>query len=367
MNTLHTRWLSVIAAGALLPALACGDTRGAPGKGRPGSHARAPGPQFPGAGSSGAGLALSAGTVTVSCDQPGPLPGGTFGPQPGSVAHQDCYYDAEHPNDPAATMEWIVEAAEQGSLVHARLTFNPRFVDNTYGANAVGWDATAPAQTPPAMGKPKPAPKPGKGGHTFKDLVGSDHAEFTIRDGDGAVQLKFKVDYLSETDGAPSGYATLGVSGGEGRMLLGDARHVVAVSTSLDRNLNACGLGDHLLDSPATDANYTPNSAAEAWDFRVVYDVWLDAAAFGSAGFGNASVEFVHASPSKAGSNTIEVTPGDCPPTWPPYCSDPDGCGAAPPGEPPTTCGALLDELCTPVCDGGVCPTADAGTLPVAL
>lgn len=367
MKSLYTCWLPLLAASSLLPALACNDSHGGTGKGRALSPARAVGPQFPGAGRSGAGLALSAGNVTVSCDQQGPIPGGSFGPAPGAVAHQDCYFDATHPDDPAATMEWIVEAAEQGDLVHARLTFNPRFVDNTYGANAIGWDGSgvvAPDPMPGKPGKPAPAPKPGKSGHTFKDLVGSDHAEFTISDGAGVTKLKFKADYLTESAAAPSGYASLGVSGGEGKMLVGNASAVVAVSTSLDRNLNACGLGDFLIDSPATDASYTPNHAAPNWDFRVVYDVWIDAAVFAGAGFGRASVEFVHASPSKAGSNTIEVTPGECPPSWPPYCSDPDGCG-----EPPPECGDLLDELCTPTpaCDGGDCQPPDAGPPVLAI
>jgi hypothetical protein len=185
--------------------------------------------------------------------------------------------------------------------------------------------------------------------HTFRDLVGSDHAEFKLRDASGQLTHQFKADYLTESTSAPSGYASLGVVGGEGKFITGNASDVVAVSTSLDRNLNACGLGAYTENSPATDASYTPNPAAPNWDFRVVYDVWVKKAAFGSAGFGAASVDFVHASPSKAGSATIEVTPGDCPPDWP-YCTDPAGCCEAvdssclpgtpqKPKDPPPSCG----------------------------
>ena len=84
------------------------------------------------------------------------------------------------------------------------------------------------AMMPPAMG-----PMGDMGPHTFKDLVGSDHAEFKLSDADGKLVLHFKEDYISQLASAPSGYASLGVIGGEGRMLAGDARDIVAASTSL--------------------------------------------------------------------------------------------------------------------------------------
>ncbi|HEX6245850.1 MAG TPA: hypothetical protein VFZ61_33225, partial [Polyangiales bacterium] len=301
---------------------------------------------------------LTAGPVTISCGQPGPLPAGLQGPVPGAVGQRQCFFDANKPNVPAATMEWVVEASVSGELIHARLIFNPDFVDNTYGQNAIGWNSI-PAPTPPAGMAPKPngmapkpmAPKPGKSGHTFKDLVGSDHAEFTLRDATGTTVLQFKADYLSESAAAPSGYASLGVEGGEGKMLVGAASDVVAVSTSLARNLNTCGYGDYLVDSPATDDKYTVNQDAPNWDFRVVYDVWVRKEAFGDSGFGQASVEFVHASPSKVGTHTVDVVARDCPPDWPPYCKEADNCK-------PPICGDEPDESCGnyPPCVGDQCP-----------
>jgi hypothetical protein len=152
------------------------------------------------------------------------------------------------------------------------------------------------------------------------------------------------------------------VRGGEGKMLIGSADAVAAVSTSLDRDLNTCGYESYTSDSPATDANYTANPSAPNWDFRVVYDVWVKRAAFGAVGFGRAGVAFVHASPSKAGTDTIEVVPRECPPVWPPYCAEPNGCGA----EQPPRCGDEPDQSCTqyPPCDGGECPNEpDVGTV----
>jgi hypothetical protein len=319
--------------------------------------------QFPGAGLGTAGWSLAAGVASVTCGQPGPSPAGTTGPAPGATATRECYFDVEHIDDPAATMEWIVESATEGELIHARLTFNPRFVDNTYGDTAIGWgDAAAAPKPPMGMGMPgKPAMPKGKG-HTFKDLVGSDHAEFTLTDGAGEVKLKFKEDYLSESAAADSGYATLGVTGGEGKMLVGPASAVVAASTSLDRNLNVCGYGDYLVNSPETDDKYTANPAAPNWDFRVVYDVWVQRDLFEANGFGRASVEFVHASPSKAGKSTLDVVRNKCPPGWPPYCNNPDGCGGTPPGNTPV-CGDEPDEQCgsPPPCQGDNCPSVPPG------
>ena len=129
----------------------------------------------------------------------------------------------------------------------------------------------------------------------------------------------FDIDYITANTASACAYGALGVSGGEGKMLVGDASTVLASTTSLDRNLNGCGYcasaacgGNCTVDSPATDAQYTPNSAAPNWDYRVVYEVWIAASAFAGKGFGGASITFVHASPSKASTNTVQVTPKPC-------------------------------------------------------
>jgi hypothetical protein len=154
----------------------------------------------------------------------------------------------------------------------------------------------------------------GPGGHTFNDLVGSDHAEFDLSDATGATALSFDLDYISSDASALSGYATLGVGGGDGKMLSGDASAIAYASTSLDRDLNACGYSSYTTDSPATDSTYTPNAATPDWDYRVVYDVWVKASAF-AGGFGAATIPYVHASPAKL-SATLPVTPGPCPPPF---------------------------------------------------
>ena len=251
----------------------------------------------------------------------------------------------------AATIEYLHETAGGQEYYRFRIIFDPTFVDNTYGVNAIGW---------------------GTKGHTFKDLVGSDHAELSLFDGTPTLVSMFDLDYITADTSAACAYGALGVSGGEGKVLVGDAKYILASTTSLDRDLNGCGYcknaacgGDCTVDSPATDAMYTPNAAAPNWDFRVIYEVWVDAAVFASKGLGGASITFVHASPSKASSNTVSVTPRPC------------GGGGCPNGTMRVE--TSTGTSCQPDCPGGtyqvevetstgtmkVCSLCPAGSAPV--
>jgi hypothetical protein len=248
------------------------------------------------------------------------------------------------PDDPSGVIEQVIETIDGKTYLHLRVTFDPRFVDNTYGVNAsVGWQNRVMA----APKGDKPGGKVAKAAHTFDDLVGSDHVELVLVDGKGNTVLDFKVDYVSEKPDAPCGYGTLGVSGGEGKMITGDASAIVAVGTSIDRNLNGCGYC-LLSDSPATDESFAIDPSAPNWDYRVIYEVWVDFSVFKGLGFGGAYIPSVHASPSMASTNTIDVEPDPCPPDWDtPYCppsvieeggncfDTPPGDGGCPPGTVP--------------------------------
>ncbi|HET8932225.1 MAG TPA: hypothetical protein VFN67_02240 [Polyangiales bacterium] len=297
------------------------------------------GPGFPGGGVAGLAQSIAAGPGALDCGDPTQF---TFtqGPPKRARSQLICFY--EKTDRVMATMEWIVEtSSEDSDLIHARLTLNPDFADNTYGASSIGWgNRKGPGGK--AMAMPKGMGPMGMGAHTFKDLLESDHAEFKLTDKAGKLVLHFKEDYFSQDKSRPSGYGTLGVSGGDGKLLGGNASDLVAFSTSLERNFNACGLDQFTIDSPATDKLYTPVAGAEAWDYRVVYDVWVRAEAFGAAGFGKATVDFVHASPSKAeGGPSSTVEEGPCPPDWRRYCTVPGGCEI-------DTCGDQPDDACTP-------------------
>ena len=91
-----------------------------------------------------------------------------------------------------------------------------------------------------------------------------------------------------------------------------------ALATSLDVNMNQFGYcpakGCALqTDSPATDANYTPNPTYPKWIFDVWYEVTVKQSAFGSAGFGKPGITGIHASPSKSSLDSPPLTTTTCP------------------------------------------------------
>ncbi len=159
--------------------------------------------------------------------------------------------------------------------------------DNTYGTNSIGWKANRP--------------------HRFKDLVNSDHAQFTIRNAAGQTVLKFDLDYISATSSSASGYGCLGVAGGDGGMLTGPASAILSWNSSLAQNLLKPEFSDpqFKVNSPALD---DPN--AGSWEYRMIYEVTVDAAVFGSTGFGSVQITDQHNSPPKTGLESF--VPIDC-------------------------------------------------------
>ncbi len=196
-----------------------------------------------------------------------------------------CFSSTATPPNPnvGAQLTWVVNA---DNTITIRTTLARTFVDNTYGTSRIGWP----------------------GDHKFGDLVGSDQLQLALYDGNNVKRIEFKMDYLTASSAAPSGYKSLGVTGGDGNMILGNESDVVGVVTSLDKNFNTYG---YILttNSPATDINYTPNSAYPNWIFDVWYEVKVKMSVFGTSGFGQALIPGIHASPSKTGKNTEPVGP----------------------------------------------------------
>jgi low affinity Fe/Cu permease len=201
---------------------------------------------------------------------------------------QQCFVSPTIPTIANAKSTWKLNA---DGTVTIRTTFAKTFVDNTYGVNSIGW---------------------GSKGHKFGDLVGSDHVQLALYDGSGTKKMEFKLDYITSSSSVSSGYTTLGVNGGDGKMIVGSASDVVGVKTSLSENFNTY---KYILtsNSPATDTNYTPNSSYPNWIYDVWYEVTVNQSVFGTAGFGYPAIASVHASPSKTGNNTEVVNPGPCP------------------------------------------------------
>ena len=195
---------------------------------------------------------------------------------------ETCYESCTGNNNVGA----ILYTTNGNGTVTIRIKFAKTFVDNTYGTSAIGWP----------------------GGHTFGNLTGSDKLTLALYDINNVQKLWFKIDYITATATVPSGYATLGVSGGEGGMLVGSAAFLSNFKTSISENFNAFGYPPFITNSPPTDANYTPNPTYPNWIYDVWYEVTVSLAAF-PAGFKEARITEIHASPSKTGNNTECVQP----------------------------------------------------------
>ena len=113
----------------------------------------------------------------------------------------------------------------------------------SYGTNAVGW----------------------LHGHTFKDLVQSDHAGFELRNPSGVVKLDFYIDYLTEKPGTPSGYGSLGPFGGDGAVVVGTlTTNDILFDTSMARNLNDLG---YFVNGAQTAATLSA-TAGSPWELQ---------------------------------------------------------------------------------------------------
>ncbi len=176
----------------------------------------------------------------------------------------------------------ITEVMANGD-VKATLLQDRNLIDNTYGANAVGYS----------------------GSHSFGDLVHNDRARFQFENRDGQVVLDFEVDYISASASYPSGFGTLGL-GGDGRLNVGNASDILSFDTSISRSLNqAPEFYGYTENSPAPEADFP------AWEYENSYEVVVSGAIFGPSGYGRVNVPMIHNSPSKLKTNEQYPLPCD--------------------------------------------------------
>ena len=187
-----------------------------------------------------------------------------------------CYKGSTH-SYVRASQEWTIDSAANKATI--RTTFSKNFVDNTYGFSAIGWPS----------------------GHKFNDLAGSSYLQLALYDAANVKKMEFNLDYITSSNTIASGYKCLGVTGGQGKMILGNVSDILNTTSSLDKNLNSFG---YVLttNSPATNSSYSPNVNYPNWIYDVWYEVTVNLSAFGSAGFGRPVITYVKANPSKTGS-----------------------------------------------------------------
>jgi len=224
---------------------------------------------------------------------------GTYNPADGYTNVQSLYFRLDNGNvvhDPG-TLAWRVDASGNVFVAYVQpLSIN----DNTYGTGSIGWGSKT---------------------HTMNDLTGSDKAHFDFTNGAGQAVLSFNLDYISVVQvNHVNTFRSLGVTGGDGSISLGNASSLLQWNTSLAYNMNTLGFHQYTTNSPAATAQLDAhgnidysrpylNSAAPGWDYSITCEVMISSAAFGPSGFGGVSVPYAHDSPSKFGQNTIPVVP----------------------------------------------------------
>ncbi|MBI2373802.1 MAG: hypothetical protein HYV07_07375 [Deltaproteobacteria bacterium] len=242
---------------------------------------------------------MGLGIVLLACEAAPPARGPVQSWGNGLAA--ECFFSTGARGD-LVPMSRIVSrfvAGESEGAMDVWLVLNRSFVDTTYGENGVGW-------------RLKGGKKGTRHGHTFSDLARSDHAELLFLDATDAPRFRAKLDFFSEDAAQPSKFGSLGPSGGDGEVLEGDPSDVISYSTSMDENFNQNG---YVLteSSPKTDSKYLADPEFRKWNYFVEYRISLSGRAFGPEGLGRSTIQSVHASPSKLGSNTVEVDAQACP------------------------------------------------------
>jgi protocatechuate 3,4-dioxygenase beta subunit len=233
----------------------------------------------------GMSISLASGTEPTGGNTNNTYDIGFYNPTLPPDGGQGCYTGT----NPVVYAKSYWNVNQNSQTVTMRVTFAKTFVDNTYGTNAIGWPS----------------------GHTFGNLTGSDHLQWSVKDANGVVKLNFKQDYISADPTQASGYGTLGFGGDGGTPTIGLATDILSFRTSMDANFNDYG---YVLttNSPVTDTSYTADPLYPNWIYEVWYEITVKASMFGAAGFGSIDVASVHASPSKTGNNTEIVTSVPC-------------------------------------------------------
>jgi len=180
--------------------------------------------------------------------------------------------------------------------VFVGLSLPRTLVDNSYGTTAIGWGSSA------ASGKD----------HKFRDLVGSDKAQFVFADINGVTVLDVTLDYLDtdKKDSKPPYQADKTAKDFD--VATGNPANILALSTSLFYNWETFGADYPAFFgkdkySPAADPDYG-NPALAGWVYDVTYEFEIAAAAFAGKSIDLTSgsfIEVVHASPNKVGGNKV--------------------------------------------------------------
>lgn len=219
-----------------------------------------------------------------------------------------CEVHITHPQDatqtPGSGGFFFAQVDPDTGDVYIRYTQSLSTNDNTYGASTVNW---------PGGG--------GSGNHKWHHLVNSDQTRFEIKDANGNVVVDLYMDYISTSSSAPTGYMSLGPTGGDGSMNIGNVNWIYDWKSSMQVNLerycngtNCTVNGVNLLqDSPPT-LNHQSYELVDPTFSDWIFPYWIEfhvkAEAFGGSTFGSVQLTDIHNSPAKFGNDQFCVGGG---------------------------------------------------------
>lgn len=215
------------------------------------------------------------------------------------IAHPDT------PNVPGSGGFFYAQVDPDTGDVYIRYTQSLNVNDNTYGDKGpndgqVNWPSR---------------------NHDWKKLHKSDQTRFEITDANGNVVVDLYMDYIEETSSVPYGFRTMGPTGGDGSMVVGNVNWIYDWMSSAEQNLiryctgsNCTYNGVNLhVNSPDTinENSYVLKDPAFS-DY--IFEYWIEfhvrAAAFGSSTFGGVELTDIHNSNAKHGSDQFCVGGG---------------------------------------------------------
>ncbi len=212
----------------------------------------------------------------------------------------------------AGTSTGQIYKAEDASFVYFAVVESRNINDNVYNENDA--DVTYDGWT---------------NGHTFDKLLKSDRMQLVATDQNFVPKVDVMIDYLFERtqgsgknkvvvsydSGICTGLANVGAcdqkaSSGSGNHTQVGASFVTA-ATSLDFDINGTSFANRSPIHPSGNTNpRSPFPEDAGWEYRNIYEVRIDKAAFGQAGFGSVSTPFFHNSPAKQGQPDTVIVPG---------------------------------------------------------
>ncbi len=150
-------------------------------------------------------------TITANAT---PIVDGILSDNDGYTSFSDVTFGVKNASTTVSGGElWYYTDADTGD-VYLLFSQPKDLVDNSYGANAIGWGSNV---------------GPSGKNHAFNNLVRSDNAQFVFTDGLGNTVLDITVDYFSEFKEGKgkkaiiTGYGTSGVTGSDAAVDIGQA------------------------------------------------------------------------------------------------------------------------------------------------